>query len=447
VGEAPRHRADPVGAAASRETTGPFVWGVATSAYQVEGAAINDWTEWERRGRLKDPSTRCGRAAGHAERWRSDFALLPTIGANAYRLSIEWSALEPRPGEFDEDELSMLARRVRSLRGLGVEPVVTLHHYTHPLWFWEEGGWESAGSIRRFARLAGAVAGAVGGEVRRFVTLNEPIVFLLAGYIAGEIPPGLRCFSAAARAFENLLRAHRAASDAIRERIPDARISIAHNMLDFAPDRPGRIFDRRLTAAGERLYNRALLEALATGLVDWDFPGEGRTRFRIEALPASVDEMGVNYYSRVHLRYRGFPVPRAEFFYRDPDARGRTQTGWEVHPSGFERVLREASKAGLPVLVLENGIATLDDRLRCDFLREHALVLGHAIASGIPIRGYFYWSLLDNFEWLEGFRPRFGLFEVDYGTFGRRRRPSADLFAVLGRRFVGGAPGAQEAGR
>jgi beta-glucosidase len=146
--------------------------------------------------------------------------------------------------------------------------------------------------------------------------------------------------------------------------------------------------------------------------------------------------VGVNYYSRVHIRFRGVPGAVGQFLYRDPEARGLTDMGWEIHPQGFDRVLRQAESAGRPILVTENGIATGNDALRRDFLREHALVLAHRIAAGAPIQGYLYWSLLDNFEWLEGFRPRFGLFEVDYATFARRRRPSADLFADLGRRFI-----------
>jgi beta-glucosidase len=208
-------------------------------------------------------------------------------------------------------------------------------------------------------------------------------------------------------------------------------------MLDFAPDRPDSALDRRLAHAGEALYNSALIEAIATGRMRWSFPGEGSVEFVVPDLPRASGYLGVNYYSRVHLRFRGVPGAVGEFFYRDRGGRGLTDTGWEIHPQGFDRVLRSAARAGLPILVTENGIATTDDRLRRSFLHEHTLILAHHLAAGSPIEGYFYWSLLDNFEWLEGFRPRFGLFEVDYATFARRRRPSADLFAELGRKFTG----------
>jgi len=435
LGETPRHRADFVESAAN-PLERPFLWGAATSAYQIEGARENDWTAWERAGRLKPGAEPCGEGSGHRDRWRSDLRLLPEIGANAYRFSVEWSRIEPRLGEADPAELELESRRVALLEQLGVEPVVTLLHYTHPLWFWREGGWENPRSVDWFARFADRVAEALAPRVRYWVTLNEPIVLLLGGYLSGAIPPGHRSFARSARALEHLLRAHAAAADAIKTRRPSARTLIAHNMLDFAPDRAGHPVDRRLSGEGEAVYNMALVEALATGRVRWAFPGEGRTVFRIPELPASVDDFGVNYYSRVHLRFNGVVGRIAEFFYRDPGRRGLTQTGWEIHPEGFARVLRAAAQAGRPILVTENGIATGDDRVRRDFLREHALVLAHARRGGLSVEGYFYWSLLDNFEWLEGLRPRFGLFEVDYATFARRRRPSASLFAELGRGFI-----------
>ncbi len=414
----------------------PFLWGVATSSYQVEGAAENDWTDWESRERLKAREERCGQASGHRDRWRADFSLLPSLAANAYRLSIERSAIEPAPGFFSDEALRLERDRVDALARLGVEPVVTLHHYTHPRWFWAQGGWDDPGSVAAFRRYAGVVADALGPRVRLWVTLNEPIVFLLGGYLGGLIPPGHRSFAAAARALGHLLRAHVEAVAVLREKAPGRRIGIAHNMLDFAPDRRNSALDRRLASAGERLYNLALLEAMTTGRMDWSFPGEGRARIDVPDFPSANDFVGVNYYSRVHIRFRGVPGAVGQFLYRDPETRGLTDTGWEIHPQGFDRVLRQAETAGRPIVVTENGIATANDGLRRDFLREHALVLAHRLAAGAPIRGYFYWSLLDNFEWLEGFRPRFGLYEVDYATFARRRRPSADLFAELGRRFT-----------
>lgn len=418
----------------------PFLWGVATSAYQIEGAPGNDWTDWEAAGRLHVRGERCGIATDHRSRWRSDLSLLPTIGANAYRFSVEWSRIEPRRGRFDSDALGLEVERVDYLRRLGVEPVVTLHHYTHPRWFWEDGGWERTGSIETFRRFARAVVDAFDGKVRWWVILNEPIVFVLGGFLAGWIPPGRRSFASAGAALQNLLHAHVAAAGSVRERDPSARIGIAHNMMELTPDRPGYPLDRKLASEGDRLYNAALLEAIATGSLSWSFPGEGTVHVRVPDLPGSNDFVGVNYYSRAHLRFRGTPGAAGEFHYRDPEGRGLTDMGWEIYPEGFDRALARAEETGRPVLVTENGIATRDDARRRAFLAEHVLVMAHRRRAGSPILGYLHWSLLDNFEWLEGFRPRFGLFEVDYATFARRRRPSADLFAALGRSLAADEP-------
>jgi beta-glucosidase len=412
-----------------------FLWGVATSAYQIEGGPGSDWALWEREGRLRARHERCGDATGHGKLWESDFALLPSLGANAYRFSIEWSAVEPVRGRFSASMLAGIRRRVERLGALGVEPVVTLFHYTHPAWF-RELGWESREGVESFLAFVRVVADAIGDRVSIFTTFNEPIVFLLGGYLDGRIPPGIHDFSIAARALENILRAHVEAAAILRDKNPRARLRVAHNMMDFAPERRHSWMDRRLAAAADRFYNRAYIEAAATGELDLRIPSIGRVRMRIPDLPAATDFIGVNYYSRLHLRFPGRSRWKAEFFYRDAGGRGLTDTGWEVHPEGLVSCLRTAAEAGRPVIVTENGIATRDDRLRCDFLREHVALLATARDRGLPLQGYFYWSLLDNFEWLEGFSPRFGLVEVDYATFARRRRPSAALFAGLGRKFL-----------
>jgi beta-glucosidase len=417
-----------------------FLWGVATSAYQIEGAVENDWTDWEAAGRLPG-GARCGEATGHRARWEGDFDLIPAVGANAYRFSVEWSRIEPRSGEFDETELALQRRRVEALLRRGVEPVLTLSHFTHPRWFHAEGGWESPQSVARFARLTARVAGAVGDAVRWWVPFNEPVVLLLGGYLSGRIPPGRRSFASAAAALGHMLRAHVAAAGEIRSVSPRATIGVAHNMLEVVPDRLESALDRRLAAAGDRFYNAALLEAFATGNMDWGLPGVGRSSLAIPDLPGAIDWIGVNYYSRVHARFGPQDGLPGRVFYRDRAGRGLTDVGWEIHPDGLELALRRAAAAGRPLLVTENGIAGRDT-LREAFLREHAVVLAHCLRAGMPIAGYFHWSLLDNFEWLEGFRPRFGLYEVDYATRARRRRPSADTFRALGREFMA-APAAR----
>jgi len=414
-----------------------FLWGAATSAYQLEGGPGSDWARWEAAGRLNARHERCGGATGHDRSWPADFALLPAIGANAYRFSVEWSRIEPRRGAIDGPALADVRRRLERLRALGIEPMLTLFHYTHPAWFWEL-GWDSPGGRKAFAAFASRIADAAGDLVTWYSVLNEPLVFVLGGFLDGCIPPGRKSFAEGARALEGMLHGHVEAASILRDANPRARFGMAHNMLDFAPERPRAWTDRRLAQAADRFYNRALLDAMATGDVDLHLPFVGRSRFPVAGLPESVDFVGVNYYSRLHLRFPGRSRIAGDFSYRDRHGRGFTDLGWEIHPAGLAAVLRAAGGIGRPVIVTENGIATRQDAVRADFLREHALVMRHAMNAGVDLRGYFHWSLMDNFEWLEGFAPRFGLFEVDYATFARRRRPSADVFAELGKTFLRG---------
>ena len=412
-----------------------FLWGVATSAYQLEGGPDSDWARWEDAGRLNARHERCGGATRHDRSWPADFELLPAIGANAYRFSVEWSRIEPRRGAIDASALADVRRRLERLRALGIEPMLTLFHYTHPAWFWEL-GWDSSAGRKAFVAFASRIADTAGDLVSWYSVLNEPLVFVLGGFLDGCIPPGRKSFGEGARALEGMLHGHVEAASILRQRNPRARFGMAHNMLDFAPERPRAWTDRRLARAADRFYNRALLDAMATGDVDLRLPFVGRSRFSVAGLAESVDFVGVNYYSRLHLRFPGRSRIAGDFSYRDRHGRGFTDLGWEIHPGGLAAVLRAAGGIGRPVVVTENGIATRDDAVRADFLREHALVMRHARREGIDLRGYFHWSLLDNFEWLEGFAPRFGLFEVDYATLARRRRPSADVFAELGKGFL-----------
>lgn len=412
-----------------------FFWGVATSAYQIEGGIENDWTSWEAEGRLRARHDRCGRAADHERLWKQDFLLLPALSANAYRFSVEWARIEPEEGSFSEKALAHYRQRALTLAKLGIEPVVTLFHFTHPKWFWRY-GWETREGVEAFLLYVRRVADALGDLVAFYTIVNEPLVFILGGYLDGSIPPGRKSFPLAMKALEGILRAYTGAAAILHAHNPEARFGIAHNMMSFAPERKGSWLDRAIASSADRFYNRALLAGMATGRLDFRFPLLGRSRFVNADLPAACDFVGVNYYSRLHLRFSGRSRLLHEFFYRDAHGRGLTDTGWEIHPAGMESCLRLAAETGRPVWITENGIATRNDALRCDFLREHALMIGHALRSGVDLRGYFYWSLLDNFEWLDGFAPRFGLFEVDYATYRRRRRPSADVFAELGRRFL-----------
>lgn len=420
----------------------PRLWGVAVSHYQVEGNDPCDWTEWEQLGKTRGEP--CGEASDSWNRYEDDAKLAANIGANAFRFSISWSRVEPRRGEFDEAVLERYSRFVDALIANDLEPVVTLFHYTHPLWFHDKTPWTSTASVLAFSRFAGRVAATIGDRVKFWVILNEPLVFLLAGYLDAQIPPGLSDPRSLNNAFDNMLAAHCAAAGEIRARNNHAAFSIAHNMMGFAPERESNPLDGLLAKTAHAMYNRGIMEAFATGRWKFLLPPTTVLRGRRDELPAWLDAFGINFYSRLHLRCPGRTRVIGDFDYHDRTGLGLTDNGWEIAPEILGQLIDEASTAGFPLVITENGLADASDRFRADFIRMHYDEIVKAEARGIPIHGYFHWSLLDNYEWLDGFEPRFGLYEVDRATMTRTPRPSANVFRSLGAAFTASLPAAQD---
>lgn len=401
---------------------------MAVSHYQVEGNDPCDWSEWSTKP--------CGDAVDSWSRYEEDALLAAQAGANAFRFSVSWSRVEPKRGEFDQAALARYRRFVDRLVELGIEPVVTLFHYTHPLWFHEKTPWTSTASVLAFGRFAGRVAEALGDAVRLWVILNEPLVFLLGGFLAGQVPPGIRDTKTLNRVFDHLLAAHCAAAGEIRSRIARAAFAVAHNMMGFAPQRESNPLDGLLARAAHTMYNRGVLEAFGTGRWKFLLPPATTIRGRRDELPAWLDAFGINFYSRLHLRFPGRTRVIGDFDYHDRTGHGLSDNGWEIAPHIMGSLIDEASLIGRPLVITENGIADATDRFRPRFLRMHFEEIRRAEERGIPIHGYFHWSLLDNYEWLDGFAPRFGLYAVNRNTMQRTPRPSVDVFRQLGRDFL-----------
>ena len=318
-----------------------------------------------------------------------------------------------------------------AVRAAGAEPLVTLHHFSSPAWLGDVSPWTGQAAAERFATFAWRVADALPG-VRRWITFNEPMVYLLGGYLDGCTPPGLRSTGAFLAALRTMLAAHAAAAAAVRLRIPGAQVGIAHNMAVFAPDRPWHPLDRLLAALARQGYNRALLEALTSGTTRLALPFAEPVEVTCPARD-TLDFIGVNYYQRLHVRHRRGvePLRRLEVRHRDRGGCGLTDMGWEEHPEGLAVVLREAAAFGLPLLVTENGIATEDGLRKAAFIRRHVEVIDSCLRAGIDVRGYLYWSLTDTYEWLHGFEKRFGLYRVDWETLERAPTAAAVAYARL----------------
>lgn len=365
-----------------------FFFGAASSAHQVEGGQTNDWTEWEAR----TGHERSGEAADHWHRYEEDFDIAKKLGHTAHRFSIEWSRVEPEEGKFDEAALEHYVDVVKALRKRGMEPFVTLWHFTFPVWLAREGGWESHRAPERFARYAGRVAEALRDDVTFWIPLNEPIVYMNMAYLTGKWPPGARNPFRALVAFANLIRGHRAAYAVVKALAPEAEVGIAKNNIHFE-------------AVGLNQWNE-LLKAAA----DWWW-----NHMVLDRLADALDFIGVNFY--FHSRIAGW-------FNRNRNER-TSDLGWELMPRSLYEVLMDLTRYGKPLYVTENGLADAADRDRAWFIEESLKALFHARRAGADVRGYFHWALTDNFEWADGFFPRFGLVEIDYDTQKRTVRKSA----------------------
>jgi beta-glucosidase len=373
-----------------------FLWGAATAAHQIEGNNVrNDWWRAEEAGVLPH---RSGDACDSWNRWADDIRLLQEMGLNAYRMSVEWARIEPEPGRFDQSALDTYRRMLEAMHAGGIEPLITLHHFTNPAWLADRSGWANAEVVGRFATYADRVARSFGDLVRWWVTINEPSILGLKGYLEGTWPPGragdLRGYL---RLMRHSARAHVAGRQALKANRPDSLVSIAFALWPMQPLRWWSPIDQVMARLG-----------------DWGWQGRVLNR----TLPA-LDWIGVNYYSRTMV---GWPWPVAQI----TDA--STDFGWEIYPQGLYDILRRVGRYGKPVVITENGIADADDDQRPDYLVAHLRQAHRAISDGVDLRGYMHWSLLDNFEWAAGYSQRFGL-----ATRDRKLRPSGRLYGTIAR--------------
>ena len=410
------------------ESDSRFFLGAGTSAHQVEGDNRNsDWWQWEEQGRTRAPS---GMACEHWTRYAADFELARRLGHDAHRFSVEWARIEPYPDRIDHAALGHYVDVVRALEANGLEPFVTLHHFTSPLWLARRGTWEADDAPDRFARYVRTVAHALAPHVRWWITINEPMVLAYRAYVEGGWPPGRSDLGAAFAAIRNMAIGHALAYGAIRQvyrdhGLPPPHVSIAKHLRRFAPCRPGHALDRAAVHLRDRVFNDMFVRALHTGRLFW--PGLVNVR-----LPAArtLDFLGLNYYTREFIRFGGVSGPRLfGDLCQEHEHQGAGRAnglGWEAHPEGLLYFLKRFAALGVPLVVTENGTWEPDDRDRAAYIETHLDAVSQARRDGVDVRGYLYWSLLDNFEWECGFEPRFGLVEVDYATQERRPRPSAE---------------------
>ncbi len=388
-----------------------FLWGASTSAHQVEGGNINDWSEWEESPERLKKLHESGlieqfgmenfisqKTADHYRLFKKDFQLAKDLGHNATRFSIEWSRIEPEEGKFSEKEIQRYIGVVDHLRELGIEPFITLWHWTIPVWLRNKGGWNNKKTIAYFVRFTKKILESFGNKIVFWITLNEPEIYTTNSYLTGIWPPQKNNPWKYVKVLHHLAAAHRQAYQVIKQINSKAQVGIAKNNIYFEPHK-------------NKIHNRLIKKIIHYWWND----------YFLKRIKKQQDFIGVNYYFH--------NVVNMGFFKNENKI--ISDLGWELYPEGIFHVLKDLKKYQKPIYITENGVADEGDLKRKWFIVEIIKQLHLAIADGVDLRGYLHWSLLDNFEWADGFRARFGLIEVDYKTHERKIRSSAHLYKEI----------------
>jgi beta-glucosidase len=417
-----------------------FLWGSATSAYQVEGYCTNsNWNLFENSVDEKGKprifnNQKAGKASDQWNRYKEDIQLMKKLGLNAYRFSVEWSKIEPEEGKFDVKVLDHYEKLVDELLANKIEPMITLHHFTNPIWFEKRGAFLQKNSSRIFARYVGEVFKRLGKKIKLWCTINEPTVYAFNGYFFGDFPPAEKDMKKAAVVFKNLMLAHTEAYLTIKRLDIQAQVGIATAIYAFDPSSWWNIVDVIATYYSNRNMNETLLYYLTNGVFDYYYPFMVNEEYESETMN-TFDFIGVNFYTRFVIHFNPFDD---QIFQNQQDYSidKITDMDWEIYPEGLYRVLKTvASFTNKPIYITENGIADDSNTKREKFIKDHLLVMNKAISEGIDVKGYFYWSLIDNFEWTKGFSKRFGLYQVDFENQKRTLRKGSLAYPEMIKSF------------
>lgn len=406
-----------------------FLWGAAVSAHQVEGKNHNQWTVWELENakakavqadyHLKDYKSWdriktaaksphnyvSDRLADHYNRYGEDFDLLQKMHMNAFRFSVEWSRIEPTEGAWNPEAIKHYKDYAEDLKMRGIEPIVTLFHFTLPVWFAEKGGFEKRSNVKYFTRFAKRIVAELGLSIRYVITINEPEIYATESYIEQAWPPAVHNYFKWWRVTNNLAYSHRQVAKAIHKMNRRYKLSIAKNSSFFYP--------------GDNAWLSRLSAAVMQYLQDDYF---------IKKVIKSCDFLGVNYYCS--NRVYGYRIHNPE--------QNLSDLNWDSQPADIQYVLeRLHDKYRIPILITENGLADSEDVKRQWWITQTILAMHKAIRSGVRLEGYLHWSLIDNFEWAYGKWPRFGLAAVNYATGERTLRPSARWFGRVIKKIRG----------
>ena len=405
-----------------------FMWGAATASHQVEGNNTNNnWWAWEQEpGHIRNDQKSGLACDWWNGRWREDFDRAAGGGQNAHRMSVEWSRIQPTPDRWDEYALDRYRDMLRGMQERGMTPMVTLHHFSDPIWLSEMGGWENDAVPQYFEKYVRKTVEALREYVTLWCTINEPNVYTTSGYILGDFPPGKKDLQTALKVAVNMLRAHAAAYRAIHTLQPQARVGLALHFRLFQGSRSWLPLDGMAAGLQSRFFNEIFPSALGKGVLPWPI------RTRIPEAKGTQDYLGVNYYTREMVAFdltKSTTMFGRGFYRKDAEL---SETGYLANePEGLFEVLKWGRQFNLPMIITENGVEGSEDNFRRRYLIQHIHQTWRAVNFNWPVKGYFYWTLVDNFEWERGWTQRFGLWGLDLPTQKRIRRPSVDLYAEI----------------
>jgi len=416
-----------------------FRFCVATAAHQIEGHQNetnynSDWWKWEQTGHTKngDTSEIATDSWNHVD---EDIRNMVALGVDTYRFSVEWAKIEPSPHVFDEAMLDRYVSLIDRLKQNNIESMVTLYHFTLPVWVSDQGGWEWDGIADAFDEFTRKVATRIGPKVTLWITLNEPITIISAGYISNIFPPAKNNIKEIGLPMANMVRAHACAYHTLHEVLDSnvfkPKVGIAHHLRVFNPLRRLNPFDHYLSRKFDEVSNWAIPDALITGVLKFSVPALTKANYFIPEAIGTQDFFGLNYYSRdlISLSFRhNPPIVRSV-----PTEAAVSDLNWEIYPQGMGELLERIHDyyPDLPIWITENGLADQTDEKRMPFIEAHLNEIADQIKVGVPVEGYCHWTLNDNFEWAEGYTAHFGFYRLEPSTLKRIARPSVEAFSKL----------------
>lgn len=400
-----------------------FLWGVATAAHQIEGSNhFSDWWQFEKEGKINDGSS-SDQGGNSYKNFDKDLALLKKLNVNAYRFSIEWARVEPQKGRWDKEALEYYRDVLIKLRKNQIEPIVGLNHVTLPYWTAQTGGWENNKIVGWITKYTELVCKKLGNLAQYWITMNEPQTTVLTGYLIGYWPPEKKNIISALKVIRNINKAHQKIYHTVHKFVPNAKVSIVNNLPAFRPLNsllPNRGLAKLISNLNDRLFVKPNIKySDFIGLNYYFGPKIGLTKFgKVESKPSAKNTPP-------------FPLPINLAIDLKGESGIVSDWGWGAYPQGLTQVVNHLSRYNLPIIITENGIVDAEDKMRSEFILIHLKEIYKLIKKGVDIRGYFHWTLADNFEWREGFSAKLGL-----ATRDRNRKKSSELYSDICRSNV-----------